>query len=235
MSRLLAPLLIAPVICSAICSGDILCLYTIDFDPTAVSAATSVSYLSNGLLTSSASLYRSGDGPLTGWRNFSSWPRCGCGRPFKLCRGLRLGRPVELAVPGHYELDWRAGNLFVYWKSAKSRSDSQFGGHLLQLRQSVFSGEFRTDRPDHGPPRVRTRAEKSYTQVSLFQAGNNLRDCQEITIPALAAQVGQDCILRPIFNRLAATGYTAQRSPMQSARRMQSCPTWCVRFGTVIS
>ena len=66
MSRLLAPLLIAPVICS----GGILYLYTIDFDPTAVSAATSVSYLSNGLLTSSASLYRSGDGPLTGWRNF---------------------------------------------------------------------------------------------------------------------------------------------------------------------
>jgi hypothetical protein len=38
--------------------------------------------------------------------------------------------------------------------------------------------------------------------------------------------VGQDCILQPIFNRPAAAGHTVQRAPMQSARRIQSCPTW---------
>src|SRR5439155_22694363 len=37
--------------------------------------------------------------------------------------------------------------------------------------------------------------------------------------------VGQDCILRPIFNRPLTPGQPAQIAPIQSARRIQSRPT----------
>jgi hypothetical protein len=53
LSLLVVPMMIAP----ALCCGGTLYLYTVSFDPTAVSAATSVSYLSDGLLTAGGSLY----------------------------------------------------------------------------------------------------------------------------------------------------------------------------------
>ena len=53
ISLLVLPMMMAP----ALCCGGTLYLYTVSFDPTAVSGATSVSYLSDGLLTGGGSLY----------------------------------------------------------------------------------------------------------------------------------------------------------------------------------